>query len=461
MIVRIMVGVFALLLVLPGSLSAQDVEQSLGERTRLQYRFMETYLQQLGVDTLPASVGGVDTLMQTLTAAWTDHAADMDPALRRVEPYVYYEMLQHLAKLQYSAKGNSPWWARCHVLSEYMIPAFVADLADFKSKVTAEKAVLIRKSNTANTLGFAIACNTLPPNRWIQLKSIAADLPVVIDTYLAEGAFADAHIEKSLRSVRAMATNYTPFLVIKDAFYEGRLDEAFIGLEQLFEEKRHETVFLVWVGQQLAFRYRDIEKIDRALATLDLLTESTDDANLSRDSLSVWYAAVDVSHGPDRFEKAVAEPTPSVLVPTDEQIMLSGRYLDLTSGEPFDLARLAGKIVLFDFWYTSCSPCIAEIPDLNAFAEAYQDRDDFVFVSVCSDGLFDLKSEAEVRAFIKEMGIGYLTLYDQPENSLTERFDIIGYPTKIMLNAQGELLRRPVKNDPISLKVAEKYLSDR
>lgn len=450
---RRMVAVFVLLMVLPGSLSAQDANLSLRERTGLQFSYVETYLKQQEIQAMPGSVDGLDTLMQTLTAAWTDHAAEMDPALQQVEPYIYYVTLQYLTD------GQSPLWAKCHVLSEYMIPAFVADLEGLKSKTTIEKAALIKKANTANTLGFAVAC-ALPANRWNQLKFITADLPAVIDTYLAEGAFADAHMEKSLRSVRVMATYYTDLLTIKDAFYEGRPDEAFTELERLFEQRRHESLLLGWVGQQLAFHYRDIGNVDRALATLDLLTRWTDQANLTRDSLQVWYATVDAKHGPERFEQAASSPAHPVLLSTGEQIALSGQYLNLVTGEPFDLARLAGKTVLFDFWNTSCGPCIAEIPDLNVFAAAYQDRDDFVFVSVCSDGIYDLQSEEEVRAFVKERGIGYLTLYDQPDNSLTQRFNIIGYPTKVMLNAQGERLRRPVEDDPTSLKVAEEYLSN-
>ncbi len=49
--------------------------------------------------------------------------------------------------------------------------------------------------------------------------------------------------------------------------------------------------------------------------------------------------------------------------------------LALLSGGRVTLAGFEGKLVLLDFWATWCPPCIKEIPELNAVAEAYRDAD--------------------------------------------------------------------------------------
>jgi cytochrome c biogenesis protein CcmG, thiol:disulfide interchange protein DsbE len=58
---------------------------------------------------------------------------------------------------------------------------------------------------------------------------------------------------------------------------------------------------------------------------------------------------------------AIGQPAPPLKVP----------QLD---GQPFDLARLRGKVVLINFWATWCSPCRIEMPTLEALYRRYHAR---------------------------------------------------------------------------------------
>src|SRR5258708_8850388 len=54
-------------------------------------------------------------------------------------------------------------------------------------------------------------------------------------------------------------------------------------------------------------------------------------------------------------------------------------------GKSVSLTDLKGKIVVLNFWFIACAPCVAEMPDLNNLVEKYRSRDDIVFLAPASD----------------------------------------------------------------------------
>jgi thiol-disulfide isomerase/thioredoxin len=52
--------------------------------------------------------------------------------------------------------------------------------------------------------------------------------------------------------------------------------------------------------------------------------------------------------------------------------------------------KLPGKVVVMNFWFQSCTPCLNELPGLNKLAETYKDSD-VVFLA------FGRDSEASIR----------------------------------------------------------------
>ena len=48
--------------------------------------------------------------------------------------------------------------------------------------------------------------------------------------------------------------------------------------------------------------------------------------------------------------------------------------LKLVDGTVVDSKDLAGKVTVIDFWGTWCAPCLAEIPNYNAFYREHKDK---------------------------------------------------------------------------------------
>lgn len=58
-------------------------------------------------------------------------------------------------------------------------------------------------------------------------------------------------------------------------------------------------------------------------------------------------------------------------------------FEEATSGEPVDMSKLRGKVVVVDFWATWCGPCIAEMPHMKKLYAAYKDKGvEFIGVSL-------------------------------------------------------------------------------
>jgi thiol-disulfide isomerase/thioredoxin len=107
------------------------------------------------------------------------------------------------------------------------------------------------------------------------------------------------------------------------------------------------------------------------------------------------------------------------------------------AGEPFDLRDLRGKIVLVDYWATTCSSCIAAMPRIKAVYDRYRERG-FEVLSVCFDGKAQRK---RVERAEKEMGLTWTTLAaDDLRSELKRRYGYESVPQYMLLDRQGRLV---------------------
>ncbi|MFA6315977.1 MAG: TlpA disulfide reductase family protein [Elusimicrobiota bacterium] len=75
------------------------------------------------------------------------------------------------------------------------------------------------------------------------------------------------------------------------------------------------------------------------------------------------------------------------------------------NGRPASLSDHKGKVVLLDFWSTTCETCLHELPMLNEVQERLAPKG-FTVLAVCVDAL----TPDAVRAFAKEHGMSYPVL---------------------------------------------------
>lgn len=432
-------AVLGVLVVLPGLVEASPLEH----RNQRQQAFILEYLKAHSPAPF-ASTEEIDAFLRPLQAAWAKEAG-ADPVLARLNPYAV------MWTLGVVFEQREPYRFRCHVWAEYAVPAFLADLDFVRREPEPAKAFLLRRSELAWAADPAFRCD-LPAERWAALKAALLDYPAIAEGYLARGGLPKPELEADLRRVAGEARSLEPLLEILDGIYQGRLEPASAQLAAAFGRKRH-VYHLVALGERLGRGFHAAGNPAAALDVLDLMARSTTAQDLPRDLLESWYAKADPERGPARFAKAAAQ-TPPPLVPSGVRVELKGVYRDLRTGEPVDLSRYAGKTVLLDFWSVACVPCLREIPALNDFAARH--AEELVLIGVSNDYLIDV-GEADVRKVVRERGIEYPALYDLPERSLSRQLGVegSGWPSRLLIDARGELLVRPTAGGDRRVGLAE------
>lgn len=101
----------------------------------------------------------------------------------------------------------------------------------------------------------------------------------------------------------------------------------------------------------------------------------------------------------------------------------------------FDPGR-SGKIVVLDFFSTTCVPCIAELPQLMAASSDLRDRGDVQFVLVASDKGDDTPDK--FRTFAERRHVNLPLAFD-PEGKAHDSFGLTGVPALVIVDRAGRV----------------------
>lgn len=101
------------------------------------------------------------------------------------------------------------------------------------------------------------------------------------------------------------------------------------------------------------------------------------------------------------------------------------------NGKRFDLNELRGRVVVLKFWFTTCAPCVKEMPRLNSLVEQYKNDPNVVFLAPCLD------DAATAAAFLRRQRFAYHVLPNA--RSMAEQYRIYGYPTHVVIGRGGDI----------------------
>ena len=108
-------------------------------------------------------------------------------------------------------------------------------------------------------------------------------------------------------------------------------------------------------------------------------------------------------------------------------------------GKQIRLSDLRGKIVLINFWATSCGICLKEMPDLIRTYQQYRTRG-FEVIAVA----MHYDQPGDIRAYVRKQGLPFPVVFDR-DGSLAREFDqVAATPTTFLIDGSGRRISKTV-----------------
>ena len=129
---------------------------------------------------------------------------------------------------------------------------------------------------------------------------------------------------------------------------------------------------------------------------------------------------------------------PGIAVKVDQGKIVPAPKLNLpllTGSGRLTLASLHGKVVVVNFWQSSCYPCKLEARDVAAASRAWSaKRSDVIFLGINAQ---DLKGPA--RAYLRRYGVTYTNVRDALGNTWPQ-WGVTGVPETFFVDRRGRVV---------------------
>lgn len=394
----------------------------------------------------------VDSMFSTIDTAWSQFVSGSmagkvnlpENVLNNLDAYSYFWTVISLAT---NHQINDA--IEFYLYKNYMLPSLQTDVECISKNPLLLDQNLIWAGSLVNTIiiGEKYYSDT---NAFRRLYAITKTLNQQLL------AFQNANVDttNSLKKLLLILNNNSCELESKKFFIDNNLDSAHTFLLTGISSNKFYKPRAVTFAKSLIGHYMAAGKKEKPLAILNNLALNISDDILPADTLKEWYRQVDPINGLSTYEAIKKGYTGRAYVVSDERpIKLPQKWNFMANAIPPEKLKSA-KYILVDFWYSACSPCIAEIPALNDLYNKLKNNTDVIFVSVNTDFITTNKNEQYIQELIEQHQIQFPVVYDNAQANLSGQLTISGYPSKFILNIKGEKI---IKADSSTITLSTFY----
>ncbi|MBM3178542.1 MAG: TlpA family protein disulfide reductase [Bacteroidetes bacterium] len=100
------------------------------------------------------------------------------------------------------------------------------------------------------------------------------------------------------------------------------------------------------------------------------------------------------------------------------------------NGNSYTLEGLKGKVVVLNFWFVECKPCIMEMPELNKLTEKFN-QSDVVFLGLATS------DENKIKNFLKNREFKYNLVANT--KAIADTYQVFGFPSHVIIDKAGKI----------------------
>lgn len=383
----------------------------------------------------------VDSLFTAMQKSWKSFVKDSlinsknnisVQALNNLDGYSYYLTLRSVTG-QNELNDNIEY----HLFKDYMLPSLINDYQFIKLNPSLRNLNLIWAGSLSNTfiIGAKYYDNTQTFRSFYKLLK---NLQELLHSF--------ENSDNETKTYAAKLLNYLKEneyeIETKNYFFNNQQDLAFNYFLTGISTNKYPKYRVQPLGEILLKYYLSKGENDKCLAILNNLFFNTTNDELPRDTLSKWYNIVDPANGSKIYNEALSKFSCNYFK-TDKRppIQLPHKWNLIFNSISQEKIKNA-KYILVDFWYSSCPPCIAEVPKLNELYSVLKDRGDIIFISINTDFPQTKKDSSYVFEAAKKLNIKFPVVSDNKQINFTKQFNVSAYPSKFIINNQGQLIAK-------------------
>ncbi len=102
--------------------------------------------------------------------------------------------------------------------------------------------------------------------------------------------------------------------------------------------------------------------------------------------------------------------------------------LEDMKGKKLKLSQLRGKVVVLNFWFIECKPCVMEMPELNELVTEFKGNE-VIFLAI------GVNKKEQLKKFLKKTEFKYKVLSNG--QSVSDSYGIKGFPTNLIIDQNG------------------------
>jgi thiol-disulfide isomerase/thioredoxin len=103
-------------------------------------------------------------------------------------------------------------------------------------------------------------------------------------------------------------------------------------------------------------------------------------------------------------------------------------------GNTYTPEDIKGKVVVINLWFTSCAPCVKEIPELNELVKEYENNDAVLFLALALD-----EKGPRLDTFLKTHVFNY-NIVPGAQDYVVKKLQASSFPTHIVLDKNSNVV---------------------